>query len=383
MAMRRTLSAVLAALLAAACGGGGGGGNGAGGAGGTAGSGGSAGSAPAGIGVLGNGMHSLDAVVMTVIATGDDGLEVPRDLAFNPSALNELWVVNRGGPSVTIVFNPGGPAPEYALRSGLGGTHFMPEPAALAFGAPGFLATAQEQDQVTQAATPTDFMGPTLWTADSGTFNAGHASHYDMLHNSPNSAGIAWERDNVYWVFDGYHASLTRYDFGSDHGPGGEDHSDGVIARYVEGQVGYVPDVPSHMELDATTGLLYVADTGNARIATLDTASGTQGGTLEPNYDDAEQYEMLGATLTTLVDASASDLVEPSGLALKDGLVFVTDNETGKVLAFDAGGVLVDWLQTDVAPGGLMGMAFDGDGRLYLADAAGMRILRIEERPAG
>jgi hypothetical protein len=55
----------------------------------------------------------------------------------------------------------------------MGGTHFMAEPAALAFGAPGWLATAQEQDQPTQPDTPVDFMGPTLWTADSGIFNAG------------------------------------------------------------------------------------------------------------------------------------------------------------------------------------------------------------------
>ena len=379
MLTRRTAPAALVALSLVACGGGGGDDAGQGGSGGMGGSAGAAGSAPTTVPVLGNGTHSLDAVHLTVIATADDGLDVPRDLAFNPVEANQLWIVNRGGPSVTIVFDPAAPDPETTIRSGLGGTHFMAEPSSLAFGAPGWLATSQEQDQLTQPNTPADFMGPTLWTADIGTFNAGHASHYDMLHNSPNSAGIAWERDHVYWVFDGYHASLTRYDFGLDHGAGGEDHSDGIVARYVEGQVAYVPDVPSHMELDQQSGLLYVADTGNARIAALDIASGTEGAPIFPNYDDSQQYEVVGASVSTFATEA---LVAPSGLALRDGLVFVSDNQSGKVLAYDSTGALVDWLETDVAPGGLMGLAFDADGRLYVADAIGARVLRIEQQPA-
>ena len=42
-------------------------------------------------------------------------------------------------------------------------------------------------------------------------FNGDHDSHLDMLHNSPDSAGIAWERDNVYWVLDGAHRIARAY----------------------------------------------------------------------------------------------------------------------------------------------------------------------------
>ena len=98
-----------------------------------------------------------------------------------------------------------------------------------------------------------------------------------MLHNSPNAAGIAWEKDNAYWVFDGMHGSLTRYDFNSDHGPGGTNHRDGIVARFVEGKVSHEPGVPSHMVYRADTLQLYVADTGNSRIAILETSTGNIG----------------------------------------------------------------------------------------------------------
>lgn len=58
--------------------------------------------------------------------------------------------------------------------------------------------------------------------------------------------------------------------------------------RRVEGQVKYVEGVTSDMQLDHATGKLYVADTGNARVAVLDTKSGS---TLRPNYDGADMYK--------------------------------------------------------------------------------------------
>lgn len=356
---------------APAGGSGGGGGIGVGGAAG-------AGASSPGLPVLGNGTHSMAGVQLTVVGTAADGLDVPRDLAFHNVEAEQLWVVNRATPSVTVFFAVGKPDQFASTRSGPGSSHFLAEPAALAFGAPGFFATAQEQDEVTQPSTPATFMGPTLWTSDTSFFEGGLASHYDMLHNSPSSAGIAWESDNVYWVFDGYHASLTRYDFGLDHGPGGSDHSGGIIARYAEGQVSYVPDVPSHLEYDAATGLLYVADTGNARIAVLDTRSGVKGAPFGPYYDGAEQYRMEEAQVATLPGTDTAGLERPSGLALSAGLVYVTDNQSGKISAFDKQGKMIDWLATGLGPGSLMGIAVDPGGRLYIVDALGARVLRIE-----
>lgn len=340
---------------------------------------------PMGLAVLGHGTHALADLEVATIATADHGLNVPRDVAFHPDVPTQLWIVNFGDTSTTILVDVGTETQDWRKRNAFGAAHFLARPSALAFGAPGYMATIHEMDEPTQSTTPSDFMGPTLWPSSLEDYDGGHASHLDMLHNSPNGVGIAWERDNVYWVFDGFHGSLTRYDFQADHGPGQEDHSDGIITRYVEGQVAYVAGVSSHLEMDRATGLLYVADSGNARIAVLDTATGTPGGRIGPNYDGAEMSAMLDAVLTTLVDGNALDpvMVRPSGLALHDGMVFVSDNETSRIYAFDLTGQLVDWLDVspEVGPGGLQGIDFDPEGRLHVVDSAGNRILRIAPRP--
>lgn len=332
---------------------------------------------PPGLAILGQGTHELASVRLETIATSADGLATPRDLELNPLEPTQLWIVNHD-TSVTIVFDVGLSTQHAERHAAFGANHFLAQPSAIAFGANGTFATAPEENEITQSSTPVDFMGPSLWPSDLSIFDAGHASHFDMLHNSPSSAGIAWEHDNVYWVFDGAHRSLTRYDFQADHGPGGEDHSDGIVSRFVEGEVSYVPGVSSHMVF--SNGLLYVADTGNARIAVLDPSTATRGAAIHPNYDGGTQNTMIGGTLTTLVDGASVGLVRPAGLAIDGDLLYVSDNETSILSAFDLGtGVLVDYLylSSEIAPGGLMGIEIDGEGRILLADTAGSRILRI------
>jgi sugar lactone lactonase YvrE len=205
-----------------------------------------------------------------------------------------------------------------------------------------------------------------------------------MLHNSPNGMGIAWQHSLVYWVFDGFHSSLTLYDFFTDHGPAGTDHTDGIIKRYVEGEVLWVENVPSHMQFDPPGGhLLYVADTGHSRIAVLDTTTGVQGPPIFPNYDGCDQTRVDGAILTTFVDGLLLDppMTMPSGLAIHGGHVFVSDHASSIVYAFDMQGQLIDWLYTELPPGSLMGLTFDADGRLHFADALGNQIVRISALP--
>jgi sugar lactone lactonase YvrE len=336
---------------------------------------------PAGLPILGNFKHASSSVQLTEVVSAAAGLNFPRDLAFNPAVSGQLWVVNQKDDSMVIVTNAGGAGQTSVKRSGDGSSHFMPRPAALAFGAPNRMATIHDTDLVTQPFTPGDFMGPSLWPTDS-TFEGGHISHQDMLHNSPLATGIAWDHDNIYWVFDGYHQSITRYDFKADHGPGGNDHSDGDVRRYVQGQVAYVASVSSHMELDRNSGLLYIADTGNRRIAVLDTRTGTAGAAITPNYDYDTQVMMMGASLTTLVRSGEAPLVTPSGLALHEGTLYVSDNELSRIYAYDLTGKVLDWLDlsAQVQPGGLMGIDFDPQGRLYVVDAVDNRVLRVAIR---
>ena len=65
----------------------------------------------------------------------------------------------------------------------------------------------------------------------------------------------------VDWVFNGKLGALDRYDFHAPHVVGGEDHADGELSRYVEGELERVPQVPSHLALDETAHDFYVADT--------------------------------------------------------------------------------------------------------------------------
>lgn len=331
-----------------------------------------------GLEVLGGNTHSVSNLNWEeVLGSGD--LNVPMDLAFHPTKSDELWIVNQGDPSMTIVSRMDTDDWKVLSKSDATSAHFMVRPAGLAFGEGGKLATIHEEDETTPFTdnAPGTFMGPTLWTSNKSEFDGGHGSHYDMLHNSPNGVGIAWEAGNTYWVFDGYHESLTRYDFGDDHDAGGTDHSDGVVRRFAEGEVSYEAGVVSQLAFDAATDLLYVADSGNGRIAVLDTTSGSVGGKISPNYDYDSQRKVNGADIWTLADSESADLQMPAGLALHDDMVFVVDHATSVIWAFDLDGVVVDWLETGVEPYSLMGIDFDADGRIYITDAAADRVYRI------
>jgi len=340
-----------------------------------------------GIPILGTGANDLSGIEMTEVGDSGDGLWTPRDLAFNPSVPGELWVVNRATPGDErmVVYQNAGEADQTSTYyNSPGSQHFFASPSSLAFGLPGEIATIHETDELTQGpgTTPEDFMGPTLYSTQTPQYDAGHGGHLDMLHNSPLGMGIAWEAERAYWVFDGYHDSITRYDFQGDHGRGGSDHTDGVVRRYVQGEVERLADVPSHMVFDPDTALLYIADTGNNRIAVLDTETGTTGASISPNYDSDTQNMVNGADLWTLIDGADVDMSAPSGIALHQGMLFVSDNGTSRILAFDLEDAeLIDWVDTGLASGSIMGIDFDTDGSLWVVDAVDDKIYRITEKP--
>lgn len=336
-----------------------------------------------GIPILGDATHDIANLDVTVISSPEDGLNFPTDLEFKPGVPGELWVTNRQDFSIVVYEDAGLPS-QLALKlqnSFDNGAHFLAKPAALAFGVPGTFATAQQENGVTQDGDPLDgsFMGPTMWTSDLDIFTGGHQSHLDMLHNSPLSSGIDWEDENTYWVYDGTHGSLTRYVFNSDHGLGGTDHTDGEIYRYADGELGYQHSIPSHVVFDRNTAYVYAADTENGRIVRLDPTVASTGSSINPNYDGCKMNRMEGAELITLVDGAALEvaMTSPSGLELVDGVLFVTDPIEGRVFGFDLEGELLDWLDTGLPAGSLMGMAFDDQGDMWIADASENQIRRF------
>jgi hypothetical protein len=135
------------------------------------------------------------------------------------------------------------------------GWHFLRRPPAIAFGPDNTFGTCGEARTGNFEDTDPDYIGPTLWSSDPQIFaqlvsQGANGSHIDMLHSSPFCVGIAHDVDNVYWVFNGQQGSVDRYDFNEPHEPGGEDHSDGELLRYVDGSLSRVPSVPGHMVID-------------------------------------------------------------------------------------------------------------------------------------
>ncbi len=334
---------------------------------------------------LGTGDRSPGSVTLTPIATATNMLKQPRDLAFNPLRPDELWVVNYDDDGTLIITAASTEGRTYDKRIDGYALHFMEQVSALDFGQdattfnkPGTFGTCGESRNTYNNSAPmNDFTGPTLWSSDLGIFAKmnpnGLGSHLDMLHNTPLCMGIVHEDGNKYWVFNGLAGSIDKYDFVTDDGIGNDDHGDGLTWRYAKDQVKRVANVPSHLALDADTGTLYIADTGNARIGKLDTKSGTMGA--RSNGLETPIQNMDGAMITTFVDG---DVQKPSGIEFHDGLVYVTDNAASRILAFDLDGTLVNYLDTGIAGGALGGMTFGPDDKIYFVDMLGNRVLRVD-----
>ena len=319
----------------------------------------------------------------TVIGTAAHGLNVVRDLEFNPGAPEQLWTYNMLSHGTVIFFDPGTEQQTSEERIDAYGQHFMAYPSSAAFGDNGNFATCQESRNEWNVGpqAPDDFMGPTLWPADLDIYTkvgqefppgAQEGSHLDMLHQSPLCMGIAHDVDNAYWTFDGKRGNLVRHDFQGDHGPGGGDHSDGIIVRYMDATVTRVENVPGHMELDHASGLLYVADTGGGRIMRLDPATGTNTGKLQNEMDGADYTGVEGAEFAVVVDG----LDEPAGLALHDGHILVSEHGTGDIIAFDLDGNELDRLSTPAKQ--IMGITIGPKGDLWYADAEANEVVRVD-----
>jgi DNA-binding beta-propeller fold protein YncE len=333
---------------------------------------------------LGTGDRTPTSVTFTPIAEMSHGLNQPRDLAFNPLRPEELWVASYTDDSMLIITGAPGDGRTYDKRIDGYALHFMEQVTSLAFGGdnttigkPGTFGTCGEsRNTYNGQGAANDFTGPTLWSSDLTVFAKqdpnGLGSHLDMLHNTPLCMGIAHEADNKYWVFNGLAGSIDRYDFVTDDGIGNDSHGDGLTWRYSVGEVKRVENVPSHLAWDAVTSTLYIADSGNGRIAKLDGTSGSVG-MVGPGPETPIAH-MTGGVLTTVT----TDLLRPSGIELYGDLLYVTDNAASHILAFDLDGVLVNYLETGLQPGTLGGLAFGPDGKLYFADMKGNRILRVD-----
>lgn len=319
-------------------------------------------------------------VEWTYILGEEERLTDPRDLGFDASG--NLWIANREDDRTFIVSNPGTDSQDHERRKDAAANHFMEETAALSFDDNAqFGSCGETRNTYDDAASANDFMGPVLWSTDLDIFAEqnpdGLGSHLDMLHQSPNCVGIAWERENVYWVFDGKNDTIVRYDFSTDHGVGQDDHSNGIVHRLTDFEVARVEGAPGHMMIDPETGLLYVADTGNGRVLWIDTATGEAGGDLRARNEPLEEYaEWVDVDWGVLVDG----LDEPGGLALEQDHVYIAEHGTGILHAFTKAGEPVMQLDTGRGGGAILGIEIGPDGALWVVDDAEPAVYRLDPR---
>jgi DNA-binding beta-propeller fold protein YncE len=344
------------------------------------------------------GPEGATPTITTIFEPARKNLFSATALALNPDAPSELWALVRQVPSglpctendprgcaalegqVAIIEDPAGDDPGSTIKKDPNAWHFMRRPTSISFGQEETFGTCGEARTDNYEDETVDYAGPVLWDSDPSIFAiqppGKNGSHIDMLHNSPYCMGIAHETKNVYWAFNGTRGSLDRYDFVQPHEVGGEDHSDGQLLRYADGEVKRSPEIPSHMVFDPEDGSLYVADTGNQRVARLDTKSGTEGGTVPTNDPIQVHSAMVGATLDDFV--AKGELDAPSGIALHDGAIFVTDNSTSVIHAYDRQGKELRSLDTGLPAGSLAGIAVSDDGVVYLADLATGAVMRLD-----
>jgi hypothetical protein len=87
---------------------------------------------------------------------------------------------------------------------------------------------------------------------------------------------------------------------------------------------------------------------------------------------------MDDAMMWTLIEGSEHDMVQPSGLAIVEDTLLITDHGTGVIHAFDLEGNPIDWLDTGLGEGALMGIIARSLDDIWVVDAKDDRVLRLQ-----
>ena len=271
------------------------------------------------------------------LSSSQSRISLPTDLDFNPTRDGELWITNEGteatGGTTVRIPNIQASDLEYDYRKDGNSWHFMALPTALAFSENGDWATTSGILDANRRGG--SFTGPALWSGNLSIYakpSGGNGSHLDMLHGSPYSMGIASERNNAYWVFDGYNNHICRYDFGSDHGPGNADHDDGVIQRFTNIQVRKNGNIPSHMVMNDDRTVLYVADGANKRVLKVKVNTASKKRALALTNEKLADHSEWNADFEVL---AADATFNVCGVAINKNRLFICDYDNGNIRCID------------------------------------------------
>lgn len=317
--------------------------------------------------------------IQTTVANANQNIKSPRDLDFNPKQAKQLWIANFGtlnsGGDMIILSNAGETNQTSVLKTDEWNGHFLNSTSALSFSNNGNFGTCGEL--INSPGDTKEFMGPALWqTSIFGVPNSNGSSHVDMLHESPYGMGIEAEKDNSFWVFDGFNGNICKYNFHIPHEPGAHDHGDGELARYEEVKVLRKNDVPSHLVRDKASNWLYIVDGGNKRILRMNIASGQKGADMQCNeqyYNGC--YTMKNVTWEVYVNTG---LVSPSGIDFKNGRLVVSDNSNGDIIIYNTTGSKPTELGRVRTQVGIMGVKIGEDNKIWYVNNKLNTVVRLD-----
>lgn len=331
-------------------------------------------------------------LTMDLIAGSAQQVNLPTDLDFHPTLTNkELWVCNKntegsGGSTVTI-YDAGQPGQTSVYKIDGNAWHFMSLPTGIAFSENGNWANSPGVfDANHDGGDP--FTGPSLWSSDLNIYgepSGGNGSHLDMLHLSPECQGICAEKDNVFWVFDGYSGDIVRYDFVEDHGPGASYHGDATAIRYSDDAVAKDPanNVVSHIILDAEKKWLYAVDHGNQRVIRIDITTGSdQGGVPQfPMNETIAEYDVYTGYTQELV---AFALDKPAGIDIIGNRLIVSEYQTGEIIIYDIISMpAVELYRINTGYNTVQGIKIGPDGKIWFVDQSSNGVYKINSPSLG
>ncbi|TXI15469.1 MAG: hypothetical protein E6Q66_03090 [Pedobacter sp.] len=351
----------------------------------------------------------------TTISKSTDQLDHPCDLDFNPQNPGQLWVTTMGQSGATvrniirpgdvvIYTNPGQSSQSSQSIPEMMKQHFIGNPTAISFareqvnapiGAPlnpaptdpTIPSRAQELTTVFAMSNDNDIcpegLGPTLWTADLSIYDPMANNHLDMLHNSPYSLGIEADSEYAFWTYSGFDGCVVRFNFLNPHVPGGSYHAGGEINKYPEVQLtkfNRPGNVPAHLVKDKATGWLYIVDGVGKQILRMNTQTGTRsantdGGQNDPFPNPATQYtKTTGVTWEVF---NNQNLQKPCGIELVGNILYVTDNATGEIIAYNKN-TKKELARVNTGKPGIMGIKADNNGQLWYVNGTTNEVVRVD-----
>ena len=314
-----------------------------------------------------------------LVADEADLVDKPTDLDFFPIAgKNELWICNERnqdlGGSLTILSKAGKTNQQIKQIVDFNAKESMALPTAIAFSENGNYATASGIQDIYQ--NEGTYAGPTLWSSNEELIAQSSDEmglHIDMLHGSPFSMGIAHERENIYWVYDGYNEEIVRYDFQTNNGIGTTDYSDGIIKRYPI-NIKREEAIPSHMVLDKSSNWLYVVDNGNQRVIRLDISSGQFVQALPEINEPLAEHTLMGNF--NWEEIITNNLESPSGIEIFKDYLLLSDYENGDIIIYDIN-TFIEIGRIKTGTSGICGIKVGPEGNIWYVNRLENKVYKI------